>query len=192
MGRVLVIAPIYNYYPILLHALELQSHGDWQLLLIHDGPNRTGLKALLKRIADPRVRYCETPVRFDDWGHSLRAFMLDEIKREQVPGDYIVITNADNYYVPTFLEYTLRAFSPGIVAVYCSMVHNHYDWTLIDTALVRKKIDCGCLVVTREAALSVGWRSRLYHADWIYVEDLVCRFGASRFQKIENVLFVHN
>ena len=54
------------------------------------------------------------------------------------------------------------------------------------------RVDCGCLLVRREAALAVGWKSREHAADWVYVAELIARYGGDRIRLIENVLFVHN
>lgn len=192
MSRVIFIAPVYEYDPILVPALQLQGHQDWQLLLIHDGPNHQGLSERLRSLADPRVRYYETPERINDWGHSLRALALENIAEEPIEGDYVVITNGDNYYCPGFTEQMLAAFDGDTVAVYCRMSHNHRRWALIDSRLEHQFIDCGCIMVRRTAALDVGWRSREHAADWEFVRDLLARYGQERFRKLETVLFVHN
>lgn len=192
MAKVLFIAPIYNYYPILVHALQLQTHRDWELLLIHDGPNATGLRALMERLGDPRIRYYESVRRFDDWGHSLRAMGLQAIAAEPIEGDFVIITNADNYYAPPFVEYMLGAIDTRAVAAYCPVVHSHRKWTTIDSELRHQFIDCGCVMARRDAALEVGWASREHSADWVYIDAMVRRFGKDGFRKIPNVLFVHN
>ena len=71
-AKVLFIAPIYNYYPILVHALQAQTHDNWELLLVHDGPNDLGLAATVAAFNDERIDYSETALRHNDWGHSLR------------------------------------------------------------------------------------------------------------------------
>lgn len=192
MPKVLFIAPVYNYYPILIHALQMQTYPDWEILLIHDGPETIGLRRRIEAIGDLRVRFHETDQRFNDWGHSLRAVALQIISEVPISGDHIVVTNADNYYVPGFIEQMLRGFDSDIVAVYCAMIHNHHNWKLIDSTPKRGSIDCGCMMVRREVSLAVGWRSREHHADWVYIQDIIRRFGLQRLRKIPNVLFVHN
>lgn len=192
MAKVIFIAPVYNYYPILVHALMLQTNPHWELLLIHDGPNSTELQSVLKQLNEPRVRYYESPRRYNDWGHSLRAMGLDQIEKEAIEGEFIVITNADNYYCPGFLEIMLKGFESSLVAVYCPLVHDHHGWRLLDARVEYKHIDCGCIMVRREPALETGWTSREYAADWVYISQLAKRFGSHRLKKIDNILFVHN
>lgn len=192
MAKVLFVAPIYNYYPILAHALVAQTVSEWELLLLHDGPNATGLAASLRQLGDPRVRYYESPTRYNDWGHSLRAMGLEQIATEPIEGDFVVVTNGDNYYCPGFVETMLRAFESSVVAVYCPMIHNHYGWRLIDSRLEHKWIDCGCLMARRDVAINTGWTSREYSADWSYVSQMIGNYGAHRIKRIDNILFVHN
>lgn len=192
MSRVIFIAPVYEYDPILVPALQLQGHEDWQLLLVHDGPNRQGLSERLRKLADPRVRYYETAERINDWGHSLRALALENIAEEPIEGDYVVITNGDNYYCPGFTEQMLAAFDDDAVGVYCRMSHSHRRWALVESRLDFQFIDCGCVMTRRSAVLEVGWQSRAFEADWVFISDLVARYGQARFRKLETVLFVHN
>jgi hypothetical protein len=192
MSKVLFVAPVYNYDPILVPALRLQTHRDWELLLVHDGPNETGLEGKIRSIGDPRVRYYCTPDRINDWGHSLRALAMQEIREEPIDGDHVVITNGDNYYAPGFCEQMLQQFEPDIVAAYCSMSHSHKKWMVIDAELRHQNVDCGCVMATREAALATGWTSRDFSADWLYVRGMLDRYGPQAFRKVPNVLFVHN
>ncbi|MBD3882075.1 glycosyltransferase family 2 protein [Phormidium tenue FACHB-886] len=189
--RVLFIAPIYNYYPILVHALQLQSHKNWQLILIHDGPNSTGLQETVEQLKDERVTYHETTTRHNDWGHTLRQEGLEKIKNG-FSGDYVIITNADNYYAPCFIESMLKALKRDTVAVYCNMVHSHRSWNIVSSLLRRKFIDCGCVMVKRDVALEVGWQSKDFAADWFYVKDILAKYPKSSFSKVNKPLFVHN
>lgn len=192
MPKILFVAPIYNYEPILVPALRLQTCANWELILVHDGPNRTGVASALSTLNDHRIRYYETLQRYDDWGHSLRAIALERIATEPISGDFIVVTNADNYYCPDFIYQMVSAFRADVVATYCRMSHSHQHWAVIDSKLQHARIDCGCVMVRRDALLAVGWKSRDYSADWVCIAELVERFGVDAFVKIDNVLFVHN
>ena len=141
MKKITFIAPIYNYYPLLIPNLLTQTHGDWRLILIHDGPNSTELAKQVEHFQDSRIGLHFTEKRYNDYGHSLRAMGLKLVTNT----DYLVHTNADNYYVPKFCEYMLKSFSEGIVAVYCDMIHSHKEWRLLETQPVFTKIDCGQL-----------------------------------------------
>jgi len=189
--RVIFTAPIFNCYPILIHALQLQTYPNWKLILVHDGPNTTGMRKLLDFIDDPRITYFESQTRFNDWGHSLRQIALDYVG-QQMDGEFIVMTNADNYYVPGFTAAMIDQFKPQTVAVYCDMIHDFYRWEYTKTRLVHSYVDCGCFMVRRATALSGGWKSKEYDGDWTYIEEIRSRHGEESITKINAALFVHN
>ncbi len=70
----------------LLDCLRKQSFSDYEILLIHDGPNPDHEKINIEGI-----RYHETPVRHNDWGHSLRDLGL-----RMGEGEYVIFLNCDN------------------------------------------------------------------------------------------------
>jgi len=82
---VLFIAPTYQQIPILVYSLQVQTHPDWHLILMHDGPNEA-FKAKMLALNEPRISYSETNMRVNDWGHTLRHFCLEEIKNKNIGG----------------------------------------------------------------------------------------------------------
>ena len=184
-----VIAPCYNSYPILLPSLLLQTHTDWELILIHDGPDSIGLDRIVEGFNDPRVRLAHTPQRHNDWGHSLRAIGLKHVN----DADFILHSNHDNYYTPTAFKFLLQPFANReIVGVYCDMVHSHYAHNLRRSQLSYSHIDCGAIVLRADAAKEIGWKSRQYAADWKMIVEAKQRYGVESFAKISKPLFVHN
>ena len=220
MKKVTFICPIYNSFPEIISSLINQTHHTWELILVHDGKNETGLKALIDIINDSRITYIETPERKGNWGHYYRQFYLNEIKEGRIAPDteYIVISNADNHHVPVYCEYLLNGFikNPDAVAVYCSqMVHGYmsnqqinsftelqpssdlkwdtYRWGIINCRLQLGYIDCGCVMIRKDAACEVGWRDIETHSsDWTYFEDVIKKFGPEKWVKVAGALFVHN
>lgn len=187
--KVTVICPIYNSFPEVISSMICQTYKNWELLLIHDGPNETGLEILVNTINDDRIKYIETPVRVGNWGHSYRSEYI-----QKAEGDYIVITNADNQLIPVYLEYMLKGFGDGVIATYCeAMVHSYKAWGVIPCSLKRGYIDCAGVMVKASAAKQVGWNNTVEHsADWLYFQDLINKFGAKAFVKIKGCLLVHN
>ncbi|MGD0781232.1 MAG: hypothetical protein ABSA30_00070 [Candidatus Aminicenantales bacterium] len=212
------IAPWYEYYPILADSLRLQTVGDWTLDLIHDGPETQEHCGEWRD--DPRITIRHSAVRYNDWGHSLRAEALERLKTESredketrrqgdketadqstplpvslspclplSPSSYVVITNADNYYVPPFLAAMLELVR-GHRGAYCDCVHSHFDYRCLPAALEFCRIDCGCLLVETALAVSVGWRGRHFEADWQWIADLLAVTGD--FVHLPRPLFVHN
>jgi hypothetical protein len=192
MAKVLFIAPLYRQYPILLHSLVAQSDSDWELWLVHDGPVTDGIDVHIANCRDQRVVLFQVDGLPGNWGHGRRRWALEKVQSDNHPCHFIVITNPDNYYVPAFIEAMLAAFQDNDVAVYCSMLHNYMQWQPIDSGLWCGGIDGGCIMVRRNAALAVGWRSLRSEADWDYIHDLMQRFDAERLRKLPRFLFVHN
>ena len=68
-----------------------------------------------------RIEYLTTEKRFNDYGHSLRDMGLKNIK-----GEYVLLTNADNYFIPKTIEFINEIFiehQPEVVIF--DMIHSH-------------------------------------------------------------------
>lgn len=190
--KVTFICPIYNSYPQIISSLILQTHTNWELILIHDGPNETRLKDL---ITDPRIKLIETNERGGNWGHHLRRYCLENLDTLSPHSDYVVITNADNYHVPVYTEYLLRGLenNPNAVAAYCSdMVHSYKAWEVIPCSLKLGFIDCAGVMVRKRIACEVGWRDNQHSSDWTYFNDIIQKHGADKWVKIPGCLLIHN
>lgn len=81
----------------LLDSFESQSFKNFEIILIHDGPNPERDSLLLERSF--RLSYEETPTRYNDWGHSLRDIGISQSK-----GEYLIILNCDNKLYDFALE----------------------------------------------------------------------------------------
>jgi hypothetical protein len=82
-------------HPVFLRGIDSiakQTFRDFELLVYHDGP-------LLDPTVQTPVPLRCTPVRHNDFGHSLR-----DIGIREASGDYIVHTNADNVFYPHALD----------------------------------------------------------------------------------------
>ena len=196
---VLFICPIFDAFPVIIASLMAQTSPHWRLLLIDDNPASKWAEASVQAAADPRITYVKRP-RMEMYGHPHRQWALQEIAAGRLyAGDEspegIVITNADNYYLPPFVAKmtpNLTA-SKETIATYCgSMMHNYIDWKPMACALQRGLIDGGGVMVRREAALEVGWRSFEHSSDWTYFSDLIAKFGSDRWARTDGLLFIHN
>lgn len=188
--KVTFICTIYNTYPQIISSLILQTHKNWELILIHDGPNDNNLKSLIPD--DDRIKYIETEERKGNYGHHLRQWALKELEL----GDFVAITNADNYYVPTFAEYMVKGFSKShtAVATYCTeTVHSYKAWQVLPAKLERGFLDCGAVVIKSNIAKEVGWRDIHEHsADWTFFSDIAAKYSWRNFLPVKGTLFVHN
>jgi len=189
--KVTVICPIYNSYPFIISSMLAQTHQNWELILVHDGKNETGLDKIIKSIGDQRIKYSQTDKRSGNWGHKIRS---EEIQKLTGNG-FVLITNADNYHVPAYFEKMLEGFtSDNVKATYCSkMVHSYIQWGVIDCQLKRGYIDCAGVLIRNEVAKRVGWKDIESHsADWFFFNDIARMYGASSFNRVEGCLLIHN
>lgn len=203
MSKVTIIATIYNSYPQIISALLCQTHTNWNLLLIHDGKNETGLRKIVEDTNDSRIIYIETEERKNVWGHNLRQWALQEMADGKIQQDseYVVITNADNWYSPIFLEEMLKGFvRPGIRVTYCSaFIHSYlspqpngnHRYGPINSRLELGYIDCGSVMIRKEAACYIGWNSMEIYSDWEFIRDILHKYGERSFRMVLGTLFVH-
>lgn len=197
MQKVAIIAPVWEYIPILPLSLICQRHKVWELILMHDGPCTIGLGKHIANYEDRRINYQELPVRKENFGHPLRNLALNQIhKGIWCPGaEYIVITNGDNYYAPGFLDFCLSGFGndKSIIAVYMeSMVHNYFNWGVLTTALQLGHIDICCMMIRKDAACEIGWPWIEHSSDWTFISKLIERYGSKSIKKIPSCQVVHN
>lgn len=190
-GKVVFICPIFNSFPEIVSSMINQTYKNWELILVHDGPNNTGLKKLIANIGDNRITYIETKERVSNWGHSLRSEYIQSLSSDAA---YVVVTNADNHHVPTYIEYMLKGFTNGQVATYCShMVHSYKAHQVIPCRLERGYVDCAGVMVRADIARKIGWNNVTDHsADWLYFYDIAKAYGWERFAKVEGCLLIHN
>lgn len=188
--KVTFICTIYNSYPQIISSLLLQTHQNWELILIHDGQAPDSVKSVIGN--DERIRFIETLTRVGNWGHAHRQRALQEYDL----GDYVVISNSDNYYVPTFIEYMLKGFAKShtAVATYCDkIVHSYKAWDILPCKFERGFIDCGGVMIKSDIAKEVGWRVIDEHsADWIFFSDIAAKYSVRNFIPVKGCLFVHN
>lgn len=189
-NKVTFISTIYNSYPQIISSLLLQTHQNWELILIHDGQAPDSVRSVIPE--DKRIQFIETFERIGNWGHKNRQWALDSFDL----GDYVVITNADNYYAPTFIEYMLKGFNKShtAVATYCDkIVHSYKAWEILQCKFERGYIDCGSVMVKSDIAKEIGWRVTDEHsADWVFFSDIAAKYSPSNFIKVPGCLFVHN
>lgn len=183
-GLVIFLCPIYQNFPMIAYCLLQQTYKNWQLWVIHDGPGKIDLPD------DPRINFVETESRVGNYGHSIRAEWLQKLAPQC---DYIVISNPDNYYVPVFIEYALRAFRAETVATFCShIIHNYIAYKIMTCRLERGFIDCGQVMVRSKEAAVVGWNSMHPSSDWFYFQDIFTRYGKDKFVPYEGCTMIHN
>lgn len=193
--KVVFICPVYDAFPEIISSLICQSNKNWELLLIDDNPEETVCAAIVDAVKDKRIKYIKR-AREANWGHPHRKWALNELKEGRLSdADYVCISNADNFYTPVFVEYMIAGFkkNPVAIACYCSdMVHSYLKWSTQPCRLERGHLDCGGVIVKKDAACETGWQSMDHSSDWTYFETIIRKYGADKWQKIPGTLFVHN
>jgi hypothetical protein len=167
---------------------------NWLMTIIHDGP---ASEEVLKTVAlykdDLRIVFFATDTRQGNWGHSNRKTFLSMIGGN--PGDYVLITNDDNYYVPMFIDLMLKeALLPQVAIVYCDFLHHNYCYDAISSKLKINHIDMGAFIVEIGLAQEVGFTHDEPAADGYFAEEThetALRKGLKAVH-IPKALFVHN
>jgi len=196
-----IIAPAYSRYgelDLFVQSIINQRAYNWRLHVIHDGFDQ-GFYNTYSRFNQDwyRIRFSNTQKRFNDYGHTLRDVGIRHSK-----GNYILVTNADNYYIPNFLAYinsTIERYSPDIIIF--DMIHSHQDpgsrhqlsHCFFPTNYSFENIDIGAAVVKGSIARKVGFNGRHFAADWQYFNDLQKALGPKPLiVKIPRIFLVHN
>lgn len=183
--KVIFLCLAYNNYPQIISSLICQTYQNWELYIIHDGPGK------MEASKDPRVHIEFTKVRSGNYGHAIRAEYLQKLKDR---GKYIVITNADNYYMPEFLQRAITTIrNTGAIAVYPKqIIHNYTAWSVMECTTKRGFIDSGQVMLKSIEAASVGWNSVHHSSDWIFFNDIMSKYGKKSFVSFPGCHFVHN
>jgi hypothetical protein len=184
MSSLHIIAPAYQYYPILLPSLLAQTNPDWSCHILHDGPNQE-YEQWVAGLHDDRIHLTCTEERRGLWGHPLRQLAL----ACEIDSEYLVVSNADNYYTPNWADSMLRAVR-GQDCGHCDMLHSHHKWRPMVAEIAYCKIDCGAFMVRTTTAQAVGWPWTDKDSDWTFIE--ACCQRSSAIVRVPNILFVHN
>lgn len=184
---------------VLVQSFLNQTASNWKLNVIHDGFDASFLEMMSGFVSngETRINYGCTDKRFNDYGHSLRAEGL-----KAVEGDYVLITNGDNYYVPKFIEILSSAINQTKAdVVMFDMIHSHNcpggrqqpPYGYFKTSYRRGDIDMGAAIVRSDLARAAGFRDKSFAGDATYFEDVAQIAGENMMvAKINQVLFVHN
>jgi len=197
-----VISVAYHRYgplKVFVQSWLYQTADNWCLRVIHDGPDREFVRMMSEFAAQSsgRVTYSETDARYNDYGHTLRDLGLQSAR-----GDYVLLTNGDNYYVPKCIEYlTEAALQTNADVLLFDMIHSHDRpggrpipaYSYFQTQYSRLNIDIGAAAVRMAIARAAGFRDHTHDADASYFEDVArVKNGSVSVCKIPRVLLVHN
>jgi glycosyltransferase involved in cell wall biosynthesis len=178
---------------ILIDSFLVQTNPNWKLYVIHDGPIPDDVLKIISLYGDDkRISFTYTPVRNGNSGFGNRDMMIKTI--ESAEEDFVMSTNDDNYYVPTFVDCILSECKPNVGMVYCNMVHSHFGYTVLSTILQVFYIDLGAFAVLLSLAKRIGIKNLDDTADGKFAEDCLkeCNAKGLTTTKIEKILYIHN
>lgn len=200
-----IIAVTYNETFALkcfIDSIRSQTSQNWKLHIIHDGNGKKfeDLKEDLiskKYVDQENIVLSATEKRYNNWGHSLREYGLNNRISN---AEYIMITNCDNYYCPVLVEEIESAIKKEPDFIYWDCVHNHKNanfdrpdgYGLLVSQLEYSKIDIGCAAVKSTIAEKIGFPYTNMDADWDYFRDCLREANFDKLHKINKILFVHN
>ena len=208
MDTVHIIAVAYKKYGelrVFVQSWLNQSDRNWILTVIHDGHDDEFVQIMkyFTALEPDKIDYKCTDIRFNDYGHSLR-----EIGLHSARGDYVLLTNADNYYIPKALEFINAALlehkSSNVDVVMFDMVHSHSNpgrrklpaYSFFEVSYQRESIDMGAAIVATDLAKKAGFSDKSFAADAAYFESVASKKNAGGEKlyiiKIPSVLLVHN
>lgn len=116
-------------------------------------------------------------------------------------GDWIVLTNADNYFVTGWLDRLVTNITDDLGLIFWDCVHNGWKWS--DKAgdgrfhgcqLKRGYIDLSCVAVRAPVAKKIGFPFRSYEGDYDYIAACAreCDNLKLGIGHIQETLLVHN
>lgn len=193
--KLIIIAVAYERpmpLRILCDCFLVQTNPNWELHIIHDGLASAEVRQSMREGLDERITFSESKTKYGNYGHPNRKAMLQSVKAEE--GDFILITNDDNYYVPKFVEYMLGACVANVGMVYCDTLHSYLHYGVHHSELKEEGIDMGAFIVRADVAKEVGFNHYHFSADGAYAEECLakCREKNMGIAYIAKPLFVHN
>lgn len=199
--RLTIIAVSYRQPTALLTflgSMECQTLRNFTVHVLHDGKHDETQKALERftQHSDLNIVYTFSQIRHNDWGHSLRSQALKEVDSE-----FVLITNADNYYAPRLTEYAFDVIDNNdLDLLHFNMVHSHdrpggrmaRSYQPFVTKPFNQHIDIGAFIVRSEIAKEVSFRHRGFDADGLFLEDLLDSGLIKRIGHMNKIMLVHN
>lgn len=171
-GKTLQPDPLVSVVVRLKHGIETcvdsvlsGRYKAHEVLQVSDGP------ADFATWSDDRAILIQTPERKGHWGHPYRQLGID-----QAAGEYIVVANDDNYYVPGFLEQMLYWMRKrGADMALCNYLNAYTGWNVCEATVDPWCADLGCFVVKRELIRQVKWEWNDFFADMRFFQALAKR-----------------
>jgi len=164
-----------------LNCMRRQRWDNLEIIAVNDGPCSMNLWDRHEESEGFSVKIIETPEPKGHWGHPYRQLGIDA-----ATGDWIGLTNDDNYYVPGFVEQMVGAAERNNAeVVMCQVLHSYAGWGVTGVGT-----DLGCFLAKRELVKETPWEGIDLKADRRYLQRLLNR--SRNIAVVERPLFIHN
>lgn len=178
-----------NQLMMMLSSLVSQTSDKWKAHVIIDGLTNDYFSVKEYFQDNPNIRFSHITGPNNDWGHTARNYGLSEAKEE-----FVVMTGDDNYYTPNFVKEMLEeAISNGANLVFCNMVHNNFNYQMVNCRVAHGAIDIGN-VMTRTKLAQQFELQHNYDADWTFITQYCQKHKqtSKSLVKIDKILYIHN
>lgn len=169
----------------------LQTNPNWRLYVIHDGEPTKEIIAVMSLYDDSRISFTNTEQVNGFWGHPNRKLMLQKLSGGK--DDFVLISNDDNIYVPTFVEYFMAQCHSSVGMVYCNTIHSYMQYNILLTKIKENHIDMGSFIIRLNVAKTVGFNHTHLSADGRYAVECfhLCQKHRLTPVYINKALFIH-
>jgi hypothetical protein len=174
------------------------------MTILHDGSSAEFEEIMSEYTAlhPNRFTYFATSSRYHDYGHTLRDLGL-RLKT----GNYTILTNADNYFIPKTIEFLkkevasyVNLFNRKPHVVLFDMIHSHRNpgkntaapYSFFEVSLEPFKIDMSSAIVDSSLATAVGFVDKSHGGDQTFFESIRSSDPELHIAKVDSVLLVHN
>ena len=178
---------------VFIGSMLLQTCRDWTLEVWHDGVPPAQVSEIMKRyIDDDRIVLRHSDKRHGLWGHLSRQAGLAGLRCDD--GDFVLITNADNYLTPDFVKQMLGGIQENTGIMMCDCIHSHASYGYHTARLFEGGIDMTEGIVRADIAKKVGFPWTHFSADGAYFVECAkeCKKMGLVAMHINKALVVHN
>lgn len=131
-----------------------------EIIVVCDGPFQGYVQPEAKLIIAPKK---------GGVGHHTREYGI-----QAATGEWIVLTNDDNYFVKGWLHAMTKNILPDTGVLYWNCINNLWRWgDHGGSKIIRGYIDLSCALVRTEIAKEVGFPFRNYDGDFDYIHACV-------------------
>lgn len=169
---------------VFINSLLLQNNNNWKLIIYCDEKNDF-IENYVLSLNDDRIKLISNESSKGFWGHYNRIDALNQVDTE-----FVIQTSIQDYYIPTTIQELSKYYMYDFI--YFNTLHNHLGYNILNSELVRCKIDWGSFIVKTNIAKEVGIKyPQSPYCDGLYVEDLV-KYKNIKIFKINKILTIHN